>query len=332
MNVITAEWSEWFIVLLGSVLWMCAGVSVSLPWFSAHLAFWGRRENNAADVAFARRLSGLCLTSLVPVFLVGAALSLLASATQPAVFFTSVTGLIRPLGILLLLLFIFLVLASAHSRNRGWARQFGFAHLMMVPAGVLMALCAGVVWVFAFSCMNPLLLDSEGGWNLRFWVSSSFWWPVAHFYLSAVSIGGLVLMFLGGKAFRWESSVSVSNGARWVRLGARFSLGFLIIQAGLAGAWLFFRGSDFMAGMLASGGSTFVTLLIIGAVCAVLLFELLLGALRRGGSVRIAGSLAIFLVFILAVSVNSARLTLNQNDFSILQPDVSAGQAQGRSR
>ena len=139
-------------------------------------------------------------------------------------------------------------------------------------------------------------------------------------------------MFLGGKAFRWESSVSVSNGARWVRLGARFSLCFLMFQAGLAGGWLFFRGSDFMAGMLASGGSPFVTFIIIGAVCAVSLFELLLGALRRGGSVRIAGSLAIFLVFILAVSVNSARLTLNQNDFSIFQPDASAGQARGQSR
>ncbi|MCY3823326.1 MAG: hypothetical protein OXG62_05600 [Nitrospinae bacterium] len=332
MNVITAEWSEWFIVFLGSVLWLCAGVSVSMPWFSAHLAFWGRRENNADDIKFARRLSGLCLASLVPVVLIGAALSLLASTMQPAVFFSSVIALVRPLGASLLLLLVFVVLASAHSRNRGWGLKFGFAHLMMVPAGVLMALGAGLVWVFALSCMGPHLLDSEGGWNLRFWSYSSFWWPVAHFYLSAFSVGGLVLMFLGGKAFRWESSVSVANGARWVRLGARFSLSFLMIQAGLAGVWLFFRGSDFMAGMLASGGTAFVTLLIIGAVSAVLLFELLLGALRRDGSVRIAGSLAIFLVFILAVSVNSARLTLNQNDFSIFQPDASAGQAQGRSR
>ena len=332
MNVITAESSEWFIVPLGSLLWLCAGASVSLPWFSAHLAFWGRRENNAADVEFARRLSGLCLASLVPVFLIGAALSLLASTMQPAVFFTSVMALIRPLGASFLLLIVFLVLASAHSRNWGWVLKFGFAHLMMVPAGVLMALGTGVVWVFALSCMNPHLLDLEEGWNWRIWAYSSFWWPVAHFYLSAFSVGGLVLMFLGGKAFRWESSASVSDGARWVRLGARFSLSFLMIQAGLAGAWLFFRGSDFLGGMLASGGSLFVTFLIIGAVCVVSLFELLLGALRRGGSVRIAGSLAIFLVFILAVSVNSARLTLNQNDFSLSGPGVSVGRTQGRSR
>ena len=332
MNVITAEWSEWFIILLGSVLWLCAGVSVSLPWFSAHLAFWGRRENNADDVEFARRLSGLCPASLVPVFLIGAALSLLASTTQPAVFFTSVIALIRSLGASLLLLLVFVVLASAHSRNRGWGLKSGFAHLMMVPAGVSMALSAGLAWAFALSCMSPHLLDSEEGWSLRFLTHSSFWWPIAHFYLSAFSVGGLVLMFLGGKAFRWESSVSVSSGARWVRLGAKFSLSFLMIQAGLAGAWLFFRGSGFWDGMLMSGGSTFVTLLIIGAVCVVLLFELLLGALRRGGSVRMSGSIAIILVFILAVSVNSARLTLNQNNFSIFQPGASAGQAEGRSR
>ncbi len=332
MNVMTAEWSEWFIILLGSVLWLCAGASVSLPWFSAHLAFWGRRENNADDIEFARRLSGMCLASLVPVVLIGAALSLLASTTQPAVFFSSVIALVRPLGASLLLLLLFMALASAHSRNWGWGLKFGFAHLVMVPAGVLMALSAGLVWVFALSCMNPHLLDSEEGWNLRFWAYSSFWWPIAHFYLSAFSVGGLFLMLLGGKAFRWESSVSVSNGARWVRLGARFSLSFLMIQAGLAGGWFFFRGSDFMAGMLASGGSPFVTLLVIGAVCAVLLFELLLVSLRRGGSVRIAGSLAIFLVFILAVSVNSARLTLNQNDFSLSGPGVSLGRTQGRSR
>jgi len=332
MNVITTEWSEWIIILLGSVLWLCAGVSVSLPWFSAHLAFWGRRENNADDMEFARRLSGLCPASLVPVFLIGAALSLLASTTQPAVFFTSVIALIRSLGVSLLLLLLFMVLASAHSRNRGWAREFGIMHLVMVPAGVSMALSAGLVWAFALSCMSPHLLDSEEGWSLRFLTHSSFWWPTAHFYLSAFSVGGLVLMFLGGKAFRWESSVSVSSGARWVRLGAKFSLSFLMIQAGLAGAWLFFRGAGFWDGMLMSGGSTFVTLLIISAVCVVLLFELLLGALRRGGSVRMSGSIAIILVFILAVSVNSARLTLNQNNFSIFQPGASAGQAEGRSR
>ena len=332
MNVMMTESSEWFIVPLGSVLWLCAGVSVSLPWFSAHLAFWGRRENNADDVEFARRLSGLCLASLLPVFLIGAALSLLASTMQPAGFFTSVIALIRPLGALLLLLFVFWVLASAHSRDWEWRLKYRFAHLMMVPAGVLMGLCAGVVWVFALSCMNPHLLDLEEGWNGRFWAYSSFWWPVAHFYLSAFSVGGLFLMFLGGKAFRWESSASVSNGARWVRLGAKFSLCFLMIQAGLAGAWLYFRGSDFLGGMLASGGSAFVTLLIIGAVCAVSLFELLLVTLRRGGNARMTTFFAIFLVFILAVSVNSARLTLNQNDFSIFRPDASAGQARGQSR
>ena len=341
MNMMMTESSEWFAVFLGSVLWLCGGVSVSMPWFSAHLAFWGRRENNADDVEFARRLSGLCLASLVPVFLIGAALSLLASTMQPAVFFTSVTGLIRPLGALPLLLLAFALIAFAHSRNWEWVLKFGFAHLMMIPAGGAMALCAGLVWVFALSYMSPHLLDSGEGWSLRLLTHSSLWWSITHFYLSAFSVGGLVLMFLGGKAFRWESSVSVSNGARWVRLGARFSLCFLMIQAGLVGFWLFFRGADFLGGMLASGGSIFVTLLIISVVCVVLLFELLLSALRRGGSVRMTTFFAIFLVFLLVVSVNflvfllavsvdSARLTSNQNDFSILQPVASAGQALGR--
>lgn len=332
MNVMFVESSEWLITLLGSLLWLCAGVSFSLPWFSAHLAFWGWWEGNDDDVEFARRLSGLCLASLLPVFFIGTALFLLASTMQPAVFFTSLIALIRPLGVLLILLFAFVVLAAAHSRKRGWRLKFGFAHLIMVPAGALMALCTVVVWVFALSVMSPHLLDLEEGWYWRFWVYSSIWWPMAHFYLSAFSVGGLVLMFLGGKAFRWESSVSVSSGARWVRLGAKFSLCFLMIQAGLVGSWLFVRGSDFLGGMLASGGTTFVACLIIGALCVVSLFELLLGALRRGGSVRMVGSFAIFLVFILAVSVNSARLTLNQNNFFLSGSSVSIEQAQGRSR
>ncbi len=332
MNVLTPESSEWLVVLLGSVLWLCAGVSFSLPWFSAHLAFWGWRESNDDDVAFARRLSDLCLASLLPVFLIGAALSLIASTMQPAVFFTSVIALFRPLGALPLLLFVFVVVVFAHSRHTGRGSKFSFAHLMMVPAGVLMLVCAGVVWMFTLSYMGMTPLDFEAVWNWRNWAHTSFWWPVAHFYLSAFSVGGLVLMLMGGRAFRWESSVSVSNGARWVRLGARFSLCFLMIQAGLVGGWFFFRGSDFMAGMLASGGSPFVTLLIIGAVCVVLLFELLLGALRRGGSVRMSGSFAIFLVFILVLSVNSARLTLNQNDFSLSGPSDSFGRSQGHSR
>ena len=343
MNAMFAEPSEWLIVLLGALLWLCAGVSVSLPWFSAHLAFWGRRENDAEDMEFARRLSGLCLASLAPVFLIGAALSLLVSTMQPAVFFTSLSALLRPLGALPLLLLAFALLAFAHSRSGGRTSKSAFAHLMMVPAGALMALCAGLVWAFALFNMSPHLLDSEEGWSLRFWTHPSLLWAMGHFYLSAFSVGGLVLMFLGGKAFRWESSVSVSSGARRVRLGAGFSLCFLMIQAGLVGIWLFFRGADFLDGMMASGGSIFVTLLVISVVCVVLLFELLLGALMRGGSVRMTTFFAVFLVFLLAVSVNflvfllatsvdSARLSSNQNDFSIFQPGASAGQAQDRPR
>ena len=332
MNLMFAESSEWLIVLLGSVLLLCGGVSISLPWFSAHLAFWGWREDNDDDVAFARRLSGLCLASLLPVFFIGAVLFLLVSTIQPSVFFTSVIALIRPLAALVVLLFAYMVLVFAHSKRVGQGSKFAYAHLMMIPAGVLMVLSAGIAWVFTLSCMSPYLLGLEEGWGWRFLRYSSFWWPVAHFYLLAFSVGGLVLVFLGGRVFRWESYISVSNGSRWVRLGAKFSLCFLMIQAGLAGAWLFFRGSGFWDGMLMSGGSTFVTLLIIGAVSVVLLFELLLGALRRGGSVRMSGSIAIILVFILAVSVNSARLTLNQNNFSIFRPGASAGQAEGRSR
>ena len=332
MNMMIIESSEWLVVLLGSALWLCAGASVSMPWFSAHLAFWGWRENDDDDVEFARRLSGLCLASLVPVFFIGAALTLLAATMQTAVFFTSVIALIRPLGMLLLLLFVFAVLAFAHSKHTRRDSKFGFTHLMMIPPGVLMVLCAGLVWVFTLSCVNPNLLGLEEGWSWRFLARSSFWWAMAHFYLSAFSVGGLVLMFLGGEAFRWESSASVSNGARWVRLGAKFSLCFLMIQAGVVGSWFLFWGSDFVEGMLASGGSPFVTFLIIGAVCVISLFELLLGALRRGGSVRMSGSFAIFLVFILAVSVSSARLTLSQNDFSLSGPSASVGQAQGRLR
>ena len=331
MNVMFAEPGDWLIVLLGALFWLCAGVSVSLPWFSAHLAFWGRRENDAEDMEFARRLSGLCLASLAPVFLIGAALSLLVSTMRPAVFFTSLSALIRPLGALPLLLLAFAALAFAHSRSGRWASKSAFAHLMMIPAGVSMAMCAGLVWVFALFYMNPLLLSEGGAWSGRIFADSSFLWAMAHFYLSAISVGGLVLMFLGGKAFRWESSASVSSGARWVRLGGRFAMCFFMLQVGIITGWLLLRGSGFVAGMLTSGGPPFAVFLVICAVCAVLLFELLLGAIRRG-SVRWGGSLAILLVFILALSVNSARLTLSRNDFSLFEPGASSGQIQDRSR
>ena len=64
MNMMIIESSEWLIVLLGSALWLCAGVSVSMPWFSAHFAFWGCWENDDDDIEFACRLSGLCLAYL----------------------------------------------------------------------------------------------------------------------------------------------------------------------------------------------------------------------------------------------------------------------------
>ncbi len=332
MNIMITEWSGWLIALLGSALWLCGGVSASLPWFSAHLAFWGWRENNHDDIEFARRLSGLCLASLVPVLFIGAALSLLASTTQPAAFFTSVVALIRPLGVMWFLLIVFVVLVFAHSKSKRWGLKFGPAHLMMIPPGILMGLCVGLVCLFALSNLSPTLFGGEGGGYWRFLARPVFWWVAAHFYLSAFFVGGLVLMFFGGKAFRWESTMPVSNGARWVRLGARFSLCFLLFQAGVVGGWLLFQGSRFAREMLSSGGPLFVVLLVGSAVCVVLLFELLLGALRRGGSVRMAGSLAIFLFFILAVSVNSARLTLGQSDFSLFPSGASPHQAQGRSR
>ena len=332
MNIMIIEWSGWLIALLSSALWLCAGVSVSLPWFSAHLAFWGWRENNHGDIEFARRLSRLCLVSLIPVLFIGAVLFLLASIRQPAVFFTSVVTLIWPLGVLLLLLFVFAVLVCAYSKSKSLRLKFGLVHPMMILPGALMGLCVGLVCLFALSNLSPTLFSGEGGWNWRFLERPVFWWVVVHFYLSAFSVGGLVLMFFGGKAFRWESTVPVSNGARWVRLGAKFSLCFLLLQAGVVGGWLLFQGSRFVREMLSSGGPFFVVLLVGSAVCIVLLLELLLGALRRGGSVRMAGSLAIFLFFILTVSVNSARLTLSQSDFSFFPSGASHHQAQGRSR
>ena len=139
-------------------------------------------------------------------------------------------------------------------------------------------------------------------------------------------------MFLGAKAFQWESSESVANGARWVLLGVKFALWFLLIQLVVAGGWFMRQGSDFVKEMLASGGSPFAIFIVIGAICIILLFELLIGAFRRGGSIRMAGYFAIILFFILAVSVNSARLTLNQNNFFLSGWSDSAEQFPDRSR
>ena len=57
----------------------------------------------------------------------------------------------------------------------------------------------------------------------------------------------------------------------------------------MAGGWLLWRGTDVAREMTAAGGGAFVASCGVGFLCVVLLFETLLGALRRSGNAHRAG-------------------------------------------
>ena len=231
MNALIAQWSDWLVVLLGCALWFSGGVSVAMPCYCAHLAFRGGRLRDAEDLAWARRLARLCRECLAPVFFVGAALVLLASVAQPGVFFASLRRLVLPLGASFVLLggYVILVRAYERSAEKGSRRQF--AHLMMMPAGLLAAACAGLVWLFVLCNLDPTLLQGEGAWSLRMWERSALWWTAAYFYASAFFSGGLVLMIAGGRAFRWgEPRSGVER-----RTAGRAGCGLLLVFSGDSG-------------------------------------------------------------------------------------------------
>ena len=333
MSAMIPESSEWLIVLLGAVLWTCAGAVASLPWFSAHLAFWGWRKDDRGDAEAARRLSRLCLACLPPLFFLCAALLLLASVAHPPAFFTALVRLIGPAAALPASLLVSAALLFAHGeRGEFFRARPGLAHLAPMSAGVLMAPCAGLGWAFALANLNPALFGGDAGEVGRLLALPAFWWGMVHFYLSALVVGGLVLMLLGGLAFRWKSRTPASSGARLVRLGAGVSLLFLMVQIGVAGGLFLPRGSDFTREMLATGGRPLLALGAVGVLCVIALFESLLSALRRRGSAPAAGAIALCLFFVLSVCAGSARLALNKEGSSLFGPAASPRRIQGGLR
>lgn len=333
MSAMTPESSEWLIVLLGAALWTCAGGVASLPWFAAHLAFWGRRKDDRVDLEDARRLSRLCLACLMPLLFICAALLLLASVARPPVFFTALARLSGSAAALPVLLTVSAAILFAHGERRELFRtKPELARWAPASAGVLMALCAGLAWAFALANLDPALLDGDAEGIGRFLALPAFWRGMVHFYLSALVVGGLALMLLGGLAFRWESRTPASRGARLVRLGAGFSLFFLMLQVGVAGGWLLPRGSDFTRETLAVGGWPLLALCAVGVLCVIALFESLLGALRRRGSAPAAGAIALCLFFVLSVCAGSARLILNKGGFSLFGLAASPPRIQGGLR
>lgn len=330
MNALIAPSGAWLIVACGAAVWVCAGAAASLPWFAARLAFRGRRQNGPEDAEAARRVSRLCLACLMPLLFFCAALLLLASVLHPIAFFTAMAGMSAPAGTLPLLLLGSAALLFAHGEGdaRRTARP-GLARLAPAAAGVAMLLCAGIGWAVALSGLDPAGPGGDEGAPGRLLALPAFWWGMLHFSLSALSVGGAVLMALGGWAFRWESRTTLARGARLVRLGAAFSLCFFLAQAGAAGGWLLLRGAGFAREALTAGGRPLLALCALGLLCAVALVESLLRALRRRGSAPAAGAIALSLLFVLAVCAGSAGLTLTQSGFSLSGPAASPRHHQG---
>jgi hypothetical protein len=156
----------------------------------------------------------------------------------------------------------------------------------------LIALAAGILGAFCIACLVGLINGvsdvslwprlRENPWSIFSGVF--FWFGWLYAFLAVFLTGGIHVMLTGREAFRWERGISISEGARLIRLGAFFSLSAIFLMVLLSGVWVYLEGlPPFRQVFLASRPE----LLIVAAISfagLVALVEVLMSVLKWGGS------------------------------------------------
>jgi hypothetical protein len=282
-------------VLSATLAFLSLCAAASIPWFAAHLGFWGERYGRKSDLAAARRLGRVAMYGAGAVFFFGMLSFHLAVIRNPADTFGAMILLAPFVAALPFLL-------AGHGGLLLPYRGLKGGEGERVPvwttagAGALSAaatvFAAALVAVMADKSLWPGLARNPAA----VFGSTSFAFWMAAFVLVSALVGGVALMLTGRQSFRWGRGESVADGARIIRMGAAVSLLAVFLLAALAGAWMLMNGTGPVRLLfsLARPGLTAAAALI--AALAVALIEVLASVLKWRGSAPRASLLAAALV------------------------------------
>ena len=285
---------DWLLSLSATigVLSLCALVAV--PWLAAHLRFWGEREGRKSDLEAAVLLGRWGKFCLAAAFFFGALSFHLASARYPSELFSAAILLAPVLAVVPLFLTAWggLFRLSENSSSRA-----GCGVLRDVAAGIAaLAVAAASAGLFAAATHKSLWPQIRQG---PFFVFGSypFLYGMAFAVLASVVTGGVLVMLIGRRSFRWESGGSVPQGARLIRMGAFPALLATILLALLASVWGLLEGLTPIRAVIFSGRPLLLFMGVFVVAGVVGLIELFVSILRWKGSAPRASVVVAALMF-----------------------------------
>ena len=298
-------------VLLGVLLSVSAWLGLSLPFAAAHLEFWGARRGRPEDRETGRILAGAAVCNLIGIAASAAGLLALNLARHPEallppliwmapVWFWAWLGGAGYAGLVLLV-----------QSEAGWlARRPGLRAACAAAAGGLALFLAAAWGAGAAAIENPSVwpLLPESPWA-AFGLRGEVLFAVHH-ALSAGAAGGVAVMLAGRRAFRWESAVPLSSGARFIRLGAGCLLAAAVLQTALAAGWVIDKGPGWIQLSFYGGGRPLMAAVAALAAGVIFLLEVAVSALRRQGNAPRAGVTAAALLLLVALALGGVRAGL----------------------
>ncbi|OGL59910.1 MAG: hypothetical protein A3J27_11940 [Candidatus Tectomicrobia bacterium RIFCSPLOWO2_12_FULL_69_37] len=291
-----------FGVFLAGTLWL----GVALPLVAAHLEYWGAKRGRPEDREAAARLGEAAIVNLICLAAAAAGAALLALIRHPATLLPPLVWMARVWPWAWLAGAGYAGLVLLYGGGRWAARPPLLGTACAAGAGVLAVLLLPV-WGAALAFPDPALWlrVEEDPWALfRLRGTALF---TLHHLLGAGAAGGAALMLAGRRAFRWESPVPVSSGARLIRWGAGCVLAASALQLLLGVAWLGARGPAWLKGTFYAGGRPLMAAVALLVAALIILLEVAVSALRRRGSAPRAGLTAVALLLVVAVAAGWVR-------------------------
>jgi len=291
-------------VALAASLW----AGISLPLAAAHLEFWSGRRGRPEDREAAARLGEVAVANLGVLAAAAAGTMLLALVRKPDRLLPLLIWLAPVLPWAWLAGTAYAALVLLYASDWGWRGRPPAARTACGAAAGLLALLLAAVRESAEAAASaPALwpLVAENPWVIFRQPGAALF--TLHHALGAGAAGGVALMLAGRGAFRWESSVPLSAGARLIRWGAACVLASSALQILLGAAWVGSKGPAWVRATFYGGGRPLLIGVALLVASAIFLLEVAVSALRRKGSAPRAGLAAAALLAAVALTAGWVR-------------------------
>jgi hypothetical protein len=291
---------------------LAVNAMISVPWIAAHLEFLGYREEAEASLDAPRRLGAIAVVGAGAVILLGAGAFLTLSVRVPDFFFSAVVRLKPVFFFFSVLLSGFIALLFAYHSGWKWRGERPVLHVAIaVGAGALALLLSAFFTALSLAAGGLAAASPPGSGLWKIAAEAAFLPRLLHTWFAAFATGGIVLMMVGRRAFRWEGGASLAEGARLIRAGALWALLASVLQVA-AGVWYLGALPEGFRGAILGGDPGLTVAFAVAAVGFLALAETLVSVLHwRGGAPRAAAIAAAFVVLI-TFSLTSARARMVQ--------------------